>query len=279
MAVRMIPVYECDECEFTTEDADEIRFLEGTISNGSGKKIFLDASEKKIMLCVNCMCELLGVDTTLTNINLRNPEIEIKEETQEPIEEIKEEPVIEEKKSIKLDLKDSGKFLVLCQIDNEEKEKAYAEMHGIELKTLRENYGSSLQGLYVKTGDYFIDDAPKNTDIELKECSIVNKMLCGVPNIIKRQICVSHNGTIGYITPMHFDLQIQKIDSKIHKVEEYKIEEIKVEEPKIENTQEIVEEEIFEDEETSDTLDSIINASIDQNPNKNYTNKFSDDDI
>jgi hypothetical protein len=278
MAIKMIPVYECDKCDYTTENPDNILLFGDSIFNGDKSKIIIDCSYNATMLCSKCVQENFNMEHLTDIEEVIEDLLEDQKKEIELVEEIILEPNQDNNPAIQPQT--SGKYLILCKIENEAQEEAFAQMHSLTLKDLKSNYGNSLKGLYVKTGEYYINEIPRGTSIYLNDCNIVNKLIFGVPNIINKMIHTSNNSTLGYIELKDFDFQFEEI--KYDKKEETHHLKItgKPEEIKQEELEEIFTSDIFETDvkdSNEDTLDAILNASIKPTKRLNDYQQFNDD--
>lgn len=100
-------------------------------------------------------------------------------------------------------IEETGEFLVLGKIINDEYESWVAEFYKYRsVKELRETYGNSLIGVFVttqRTVDAIPSDAFK-TDIKY-----ISKVAWGIPDVVSRELFVSGDGLFAFIPKEEFD--------------------------------------------------------------------------
>lgn len=165
-------------------------------------------------------------DETKHNVDITDEEEDLEQEIIEelekpyPAEEYESETIVDNVYiPVSGDLLETGKYLVLYKISNEEQEEYFAKKHKRKnADEFRKMYGSPLIGLYFSTNGY-VNDLPKKTII--KSIKIVNKIIFDIPNVINKD-CYLDTGddSHAYIEKQYFDMQIEPIIIEPETIEE-----------------------------------------------------------
>jgi len=135
-------------------------------------------------------------------------------------------------------LKDSGEFLVLCQIKTPALEKYFAKevCKYDKLDTLKEVMGNkSLMGVYFSTNRYLdVDDI---SGFRQKTAKVINKIIFNIPNINELDIYLVPGSDLAVIPKRNFDIVVEPIPKyEIQEELPKKPKEIKPSQPTITKT-------------------------------------------